>query len=1072
MKIHKNLHVVAFAAAMMALGAQAAVVSSSDVSRAVSAWASANGTAFANPGSVVAVEPMCDDDGTNVLCWIVSMSNGGAVIASPDTELDLVVAVLEKYDGYFPAGHPLPSLLKADMRNRLSVISGRGVIASNANGMCYAGPASAVGGATGAASSSSETAAIPDTVKESMNAAKAQWAKYGVGGGRPRLLAASLEGGDASPYVRRIVDGFESGGRYTHWNQSGGIYNYYTPDNEVCGCVATAGAAILQFFNCTNDPGTVASPVKGGCRLHGASYSCTTREGETDWTALPAAYGGTAAGNLDEAGAQLLGRATYNLGVLVGMSWAEKGSGTESGAYVKDLVGAFKQYGFTTSRYVAYSEASDSDGKEFMKTLYAQLWCGAPVVLSIKRTGGGHAVVACGYARDGDGDEFCRVFMGWGGSGDSWYKLPAIKDYTIVEGAVTMIGYGDDAVVPVYGSANLSDIELTLPGYKVNDVAVTVPVTNYFFGIRVPVGLTEKKLVYGTSSADILPFDSTVIGNEETTRADLDKALPNELDFQIMNMTVKQTMDSARAVAARDGKALLMVGGTPGTVGMDLIKEYIKELDDSSDLSNRFVYVVLSKSSSDWNEPDGDPVIGVFDPDSFDANERWQESNARLDYENFIDYDASGETNEVVHTFSANDVAALQTRVDELLENGYVAYLQRHAGIQVTVQGVNLATKKIGDVATVEPAYGVIANAWTNGETVVFSALGTYTNEEAGVIYSCVGWTTNAIPSNLSKLTNYTAGAVATIQLSAGTTNKLTWVWDISHYRVTASSTLPYTVIGAGQAVTPTNAWVAAGARTTITAAATINNAYCFSQWTVKGKVDYSPSKLYENGTAVSFSVTEPVTVTATYRSGTNNVPTTVTNTIEFVSSPAELAASAPLPIEGGFIWGRNDSFDNKSLAFTFQEATYTDASGGEWACTNILINGVSYGPGSRTIPNSTTSVCTTVTCVWNLQSGGGGSDPVVPTPPTAIEISGIEQAADGSWTITVSGAVKGCWYWLYAADDLAALSGDPWTAAKATTAEANPQQAAANGNVVFTVTSTGAKCFWRAKATATEDGK
>ena len=109
MKFHKNLHVVALFAAMFALNAQAAPVSSAQVVNAVSAWASANGSAFDGPGRAVSAEAV-SENGTN-LYWIVRMSKGGAVIASPDTDLDLVVAVLEKFDGSFPKGHPLPAIL-------------------------------------------------------------------------------------------------------------------------------------------------------------------------------------------------------------------------------------------------------------------------------------------------------------------------------------------------------------------------------------------------------------------------------------------------------------------------------------------------------------------------------------------------------------------------------------------------------------------------------------------------------------------------------------------------------------------------------------------------------------------------------------------------------------------------------------------------------------------------------------------------------------------------------------------------------------------------------------------------
>ena len=1067
MKIHKNLHVVALVAAMMALGMQAAPVSSGQVLDAVSAWASANGAAFAGPGSAVAAEPVRDDDGTNILYWVVSMSNGGAVIASPDTDLDLVVAVLEKYDGALPEDHPLPSILKQDLRNRLAVLARRTSVSGRPRLMSAAG-------------SGAEAAASDDTgLAESVSAANEQWAKYGVGKRRQLLKGNAMT--DGSPCVRRIVDGFESGGRFTHWDQGDYrmqpyVYNYYTPNNEVCGCVATAGAAILQFFNCTTDPGSVKTTIAAGCRCYGARIDVSTLAGETDWSSLPVLYGGTAEGDLDEAGRQLLGRATYNIGVLVGMSWATDGRGSESSAYVKDLTKAFKQYGFKTSRYVEYSNASDSDGKEFMKTLYAQLWCGAPVVLGIQRPGAGHAVVACGYARDTDGDEFCRIFMGWGGSGDSWYKLPTVSSYNQVQGALTMIGYENDAVVPVYGETNVPGVELTLPGYVVDDSPFTVLTDEHgYFGLRVPVGISDKTItcVSRGGSADIVPFNVAVIADESASRADLDAALPNELYFPIMNMTVKQTMASARAVAARDGKALLMVGGTLSTAETKLLTEYIIQLDAASDLSNRFVYVVLSKNSSDWNEPDGDPVIGVFDPDAVVVGERWRESNGRLDYENFIDYDASGETNVVIHTFSTDDPATMQARVDELLENGYADYLRRHSGIQVTVQGVNIAAADWDEVGAVEPDYGVITDTWTNGEVAVFSAPGAYTNEAAGVIYTCVGWTTNAV----DKLTGlaYETGDEVQMQLFSGMTNTLTWVWDASYYRVTASSTLPYTIAGAGQAVTPTNAWVAAGTRATVTAEATIGK-YHFSSWEVKGNVDYEQSGtalLYENGTAVSFFVNEPVDVKANYRSGASGTPASTVNTLTVVCSPASLEAEAPVPIETGFAWGENTTLDG---VFSFQEATYTDATGGVWACTNIVFKGASQGPGADAFAGNAT-----VTCVWTPQApddppvppGPDDPDPPPPTPPTPadITITGIEQAADGSWTITVSGAVKDCWYWLYAADDLAALSGDEWTAAKATTAEANPQQAAVDGDVVFTATSADAKRFWRAKATSTEDG-
>ena len=1078
MIFNRNLYVAVLVAAMLTLGTRASLVTSNEVVDAVSAWASANGATFSGKraGTAVVATPTYDDDGTTVLYWTVTMSNGGAVIASPDTDLDLVIAFLEKYDGPLPAGHPLLSILKRDLSNRLAVLAKRNAATTGGGRRMLA--------AAAAAQPVSEQEDTP--LDGAVKAANAQWAKYGVGGGGMRLLGASLDGGDSNPYVRRIVDGFESGGRFTHWNQSGGIYNYLTPgihsdthNGEVCGCVATAGAAILQFFNCTNDPGMVDSPV--GCELYSQPYECKTIAGETDWTALPAEYGGEGSGPLDDAGKELLGRATYNMGVLVGMSWASEGPGSESGSQTSNLVGAVKAYGFTTARYVAYSDSENPDGKMFMKTLYAQLWCGAPAAMSIRGEPGGHAVVACGYARDADGDEFCRVFMGWGGSGDNWYKFPNVLEFSQVNGAVTMIGYQDDAVVPVYGETNIPGEELTIPGYVTNGVTVTTMVNaSGYFGVRVPIGLVDKTIAYipRGKTANIAPFDSNVIADEAAGRADLDNALPNEIYFPVMNMTVKQTVASARAVAERDGKAMLLLCGTIGSDYMKPITSYIMHLDEVTDISNKFVYVVVSSASSNWEETDGDPALGVFDPALFDVKERWKDTNGRLKYENFIDYDESGETDEKVLVYSEDDTGPVTNLVDKVTAGGYDQYLRNHSGISVTVRGANLATWTFGDVATVSPDFGTHANNWTNGEFAVFTASGTCTNESAGVIYSCIGWSTNKVDSIMG-LAGYTPGTNATIQLFSNDDVTLTWLWDVSHCRVTASPSVPYTSDGfeVEGAVTPSNAWVAVGTRATVTAQPTLGQ-FHFNQWNVKGNVDYDADDsvdLYENGTAVSFFVKEPVAVTANYRSGASGAPAVTTNRVVLVSTPAEIADVAPPPVAGGFDWGENITFDN---VLQLQLASCVDATGGVWMCTNVVVSGVVAG---MVILGDSIEMATyrfdplfdiTVTCEWVPYSTEGPYYPPLPVDPvpTAITITGIERTVAGTWDITISGAVKYCWYWLYSTDDLSKFAGDEatWT----TTADfVEKKQAEADGDIVFNATGSGPALFWRARATAKEDG-
>ena len=87
---------------------------------------------------------------------------------------------------------------------------------------------------------------------------------------------------------------------------------------------------------------------------------------------------------------------------------------------------------------------------------------------------------------------------------------------------------------------------------------------------------------------------------------------------------------------------------------------------------------------------------------------------------------------------------------------------------------------------------------------------------------------------------------------------------------------------------------------------------------------------------------------------------------------------------------------------------------------------------------------------------------------PGPISVKTLSRSADGEWSIAVEGAVKGCWYTLYAADDISKLAGssDSWTAEKVETV-----QATADGeSIVFKMTPTANAQFWRVKASGTNE--
>ena len=323
-----------------------------------------------------------------------------------------------------------------------------------------------------------------------------------------------------------------------------------------------------------------------------------------------------------------------------------------------------------------------------------------------------------------------------------------------------------------------------------------------------------------------------------------------------------------------------------------------------------------------------------------------------------------------------------------------------------------------------------------------------------------------------------------------------TWVWQKTHFRVTANAgQLPGSLrADSSQYVSPSNVWCAVNDRVTIVAEAAIGvGTYRFSSWSVVGKIgDYfgfydgtitNDAQRVDNGTALSFTVYEPVVVTANYKLNAPEKDAPVGRTLTVTPEPADMAEFALL--SGSLNWGENTIYDSV-IHLAPGAGSHIDATGGVWACTGWILDLGDIGLFPVVSDSMDINLdefeeefgisLTNVISVWEHQGTAkpeGSDDDDGPTPGP-ISITALEQTAPGSWVITVTGAVKDCWYWLYATDDLSKFAGDVsgWTADKAVTTEANPQQAAADGDIVFHATGgSGSALFWRARATSKEDG-
>ena len=414
MKYFRHLIAIAVAAAC-ACGARAGDVTREMALAAADAWMAAN-PSFGTTGP--AVSATAEYDGSVLMWWMVATSGGGAIFVAPDTSIEPVLAAVPSCTGTLPAGHPLRALLSADVTSRLAANAAATAVPSGRPGRLMAG----------ASASSSSANITNEAIAAAVSAAECRWAKYVSGkGGRLRLGATPSN-------VIAVVPGFgdEDGNDYLRfWNQSH-PFNLYTPENSVCGCVATAGAAILQYFGATG----LTVNVTRDCKYNDESIQLTTISATNhyDWSMLPQEMGGqnTDPSYDEEAVEATLGRAAYDVGVCVGMSYSQR----ESGATIKNLAKALREdFDFSSARYIEIGTNND------FTAIYEDLCRTNPVVLGIRKSLGfsAHAVLAVGYGKDDEDVSYTRVFMGWGGADDAWYNLPEVEEYDSVSDAIVSI---------------------------------------------------------------------------------------------------------------------------------------------------------------------------------------------------------------------------------------------------------------------------------------------------------------------------------------------------------------------------------------------------------------------------------------------------------------------------------------------------------------------------------------------------------------------------------------------------------------------------------------------------------
>ena len=221
----------------------------------------------------------------------------------------------------------------------------------------------------------------------------------------------------------------------TAWNQGtvpdvGGVacYNYYTPPynpgtttNAVCGCVATALAQLMYYYQYpSTGVGTNSFQITFD---NNPPWSRQTRGGDGnggpyDWADMPP---NPSSPTLVQCKA--IGALTYDAGVAVKMQYSDTASGSAS--YLSDAETALK----TTFKYgnaILTEAQSINVGYDLYGMVNPNLDARMPVIFGIVDTGGGgHCIVCDGYGYY-DQILYHHLNMGWGGQDNAWYQLPDI----------------------------------------------------------------------------------------------------------------------------------------------------------------------------------------------------------------------------------------------------------------------------------------------------------------------------------------------------------------------------------------------------------------------------------------------------------------------------------------------------------------------------------------------------------------------------------------------------------------------------------------------------------------------
>ncbi len=237
----------------------------------------------------------------------------------------------------------------------------------------------------------------------------------------------------------------------TQWNQSP-YYNSLCPGGSVTGCVATAMAQIMKYWNY---PATGSGFHSYNHQTYGtlsANFGSTTYQ----WGSMPNSVNST-----NNAVATLM----YQVGVSVDMNYSPQ----VSGAYVisaQSPVTNCSEYALKT--YFGYKntlqgvQRANYNQTQWLNLLKTELDASRPILYAGFGSGGGHCFVADGY----DNNDYIHFNWGWGGAYDGYFQINALNPSgTGTGGGSGGYNSGHQAVIGIEPPAGSQTYNMALYNY-------------------------------------------------------------------------------------------------------------------------------------------------------------------------------------------------------------------------------------------------------------------------------------------------------------------------------------------------------------------------------------------------------------------------------------------------------------------------------------------------------------------------------------------------------------------------------------------------------------------------------